>query len=611
MTLPPIVDRELRVRSRQPAFYWLRWALAAIVVALVCTQSQAGFFVGGSPAGAGNTVFTMVAWLTLLVTLAAALLTADCLSSERREGTLGLLFLTDLKGWDVVLGKLAVAGVGASYALLGVAPALMIPVLAGGVTGGEVGRTALVLLDCLFFALAAGLWVSARARDQLRAMRNALLLVAALALVPCLFVGVGTRGGLGGGGDGALLSPLILLGLASDSAYKAAPGNFWLSMLVVNLQGWLLLWRASARLLKIWREENFARSLLQGEPTVPAGQSFSAAEAAASAGWGTVAEEISRLKANPDAALTAGADWPLVADDIFRPLQRSLLLERDPLCWLVERMRRQQAVLGAGALLLFIASVSVWMAPSLVILSGAGDLYLAAVQTAHLLVGLGSSAVFAWAASRFLLEGRRDGGLELLLCTPLGRREVVASQGRALRRMAAIPVMAGLLSPVFFVVFASEVYGGGMSLGAGSWWAIAMWSINRGLEVVAVCWVGMWFGLTARKPMAAVLWTTGLVAGLPRLVLMALGLAASAIVGGVPGRRGGVNYFFMGWNVLLPFLEILKSVLFILWAQKKLHTELQIPPTEWTGVGSALAAGRRRLASAVSKARRWQPERSE
>ena len=32
--------------------------------------------------------------------------TADCLSEEKREGTLGLLFLTDLKGYDVVFGKL-------------------------------------------------------------------------------------------------------------------------------------------------------------------------------------------------------------------------------------------------------------------------------------------------------------------------------------------------------------------------------------------------------------------------------------------------------------------------------------------------------------------------
>ena len=32
-------------------------------------------------------------------------LAADCRGEEKREGTLGLLFLTDLQGYDVVLGK--------------------------------------------------------------------------------------------------------------------------------------------------------------------------------------------------------------------------------------------------------------------------------------------------------------------------------------------------------------------------------------------------------------------------------------------------------------------------------------------------------------------------
>jgi len=37
---------------------------------------------------------------------AACALTADTLSGESREGTIGLLFLTDLRSWDVTLGKL-------------------------------------------------------------------------------------------------------------------------------------------------------------------------------------------------------------------------------------------------------------------------------------------------------------------------------------------------------------------------------------------------------------------------------------------------------------------------------------------------------------------------
>ena len=43
--------------------------------------------------------------------------TADCVSSEKRDGTLGLLFLTDLKGYDVICGKLAANSVSVLYGL--------------------------------------------------------------------------------------------------------------------------------------------------------------------------------------------------------------------------------------------------------------------------------------------------------------------------------------------------------------------------------------------------------------------------------------------------------------------------------------------------------------
>jgi len=47
---------------------------------------------------------------SFVLACAACALTADTLSGESREGTLGLLFLTDLRSWDVTLGKLASAG---------------------------------------------------------------------------------------------------------------------------------------------------------------------------------------------------------------------------------------------------------------------------------------------------------------------------------------------------------------------------------------------------------------------------------------------------------------------------------------------------------------------
>ena len=85
--------------------------------------------------------------------------TADCLSQEKREGTLGLLFLTDLKGHDVVLGKLVATSVRGFYGLLAVFPVLAVPLLLGGTTSGEFWRVVLVLMDTFLFSLAIGILV--------------------------------------------------------------------------------------------------------------------------------------------------------------------------------------------------------------------------------------------------------------------------------------------------------------------------------------------------------------------------------------------------------------------------------------------------------------------
>jgi ABC-type transport system involved in cytochrome c biogenesis permease component len=97
MTVLPIVERELRVAARRSSTYW------SGLMFLYCL-------------GHGRRS------------------TADCLSEEKREGTLGLLFLTDLKGADIVLGKLAATSMRGFYGFLAVFPVLAIPLLLGGIT---------------------------------------------------------------------------------------------------------------------------------------------------------------------------------------------------------------------------------------------------------------------------------------------------------------------------------------------------------------------------------------------------------------------------------------------------------------------------------------------
>ena len=168
MKLLPVAARELRVAARKRSTFWLR-----IIAALVAFVLGCGFLalhtwgVGAGVMNVGRGLFGALTWLCLLAALAAGLfLTSDCLSEEKREGTLGFLFLTDLRGFDVVLGKLLATSLRGTYALLAVFPILALTLVMGGVSGREFWRAALALLNALFLSLAAGLFVSALSRDS-------------------------------------------------------------------------------------------------------------------------------------------------------------------------------------------------------------------------------------------------------------------------------------------------------------------------------------------------------------------------------------------------------------------------------------------------------------
>jgi ABC-type transport system involved in multi-copper enzyme maturation permease subunit len=130
--------------------------------------------------------YSLAVVLTAFCLLAGTHQTADCLSEEKREGTLGLLFLTDLKGYDVVFGKVAATSLNLFYIVLALFPVLAIPLLVGGVSFSEVGRIALVLLNTLWLSLALGLWVSARSWEQPKAVWTAFVLICLVTTMPLL-----------------------------------------------------------------------------------------------------------------------------------------------------------------------------------------------------------------------------------------------------------------------------------------------------------------------------------------------------------------------------------------------------------------------------------------
>src|SRR5438046_5695488 len=163
MTFLPVAERELRVAARKRSTFRVR-VIAALVAwiigsgVLVLSRVGPGF---GTPS-LGKGLFGVLTWLSLAVALSAGLFfTSDCLSEEKREGTLGFLFLTDLRGHDVVLGKLLATSLRGFYALLAVFPILAIALIMGGVTGAQFWKTSLALVNAMFVSVAAGLFVSA------------------------------------------------------------------------------------------------------------------------------------------------------------------------------------------------------------------------------------------------------------------------------------------------------------------------------------------------------------------------------------------------------------------------------------------------------------------
>src|SRR5437016_11932751 len=174
MTFLPIVDRELRVAARRPVTYWTRLVFAIAGAGIV---SLALLFAAAAQTGASGIGGWLFYFLSLLAlgfsAFAGVFLTADCLSEEKREGTLGLLFLTDLKGYDVVFGKLFGRSLSAVYGLLAIFPVLAITLTMGGVSAGEFWRMTLVFMNTLFFSLSVGMLVSSVSHQENQAMTGA------------------------------------------------------------------------------------------------------------------------------------------------------------------------------------------------------------------------------------------------------------------------------------------------------------------------------------------------------------------------------------------------------------------------------------------------------
>ena len=262
MTFLPIVDRELRVAARRPVTYWTRLVFAIAGAGIV---SLALLFAAAAQTGAtgiGGWLFYFLSLLALgFSAFAGVFLTADCLSEEKRDGTLGLLFLTDLKGYDVVFGKLLARSLSAAYGLLAIFPVLAITLTMGGVTAGEFWRITLVFLNTIFFSLAAGMFVSSLSQQDNRAAAGAAGLIVLIGGALPLVEFVLNKAGLAARFALSLPSPLTAWQLAFDAPFRMWGRSFGYSLVLTQALSWLFLILAGVQLPRLWRRGSGSISL--------------------------------------------------------------------------------------------------------------------------------------------------------------------------------------------------------------------------------------------------------------------------------------------------------------------------------------------------------------
>ena len=167
MNVLPVISRELRAQARQPFTYWLR------VLGLGAMLGAATFFAldrGLSPGEGGQLFAFLHGTLLLSIWVLVPMSVADCLSQERREGTLGLLLLTPLRPWEIVLAKAAAHALRAFTLWLVVLPVMALAFLLGGVGWREALLSASINFSSLCLAIGAGVLASSYCKQWLRAL---------------------------------------------------------------------------------------------------------------------------------------------------------------------------------------------------------------------------------------------------------------------------------------------------------------------------------------------------------------------------------------------------------------------------------------------------------
>ncbi len=474
----PVVERELRTASRRPGTYWVRFGAAGIAIGITAWILLLTYDSGRTDQ-LSRTIFVSLSILAFIYCLFAGVRnTSDCVSEEKREGTLGLLFLTDLKAFEVLFGKLTATSLNSFYGLVAMFPVLALPLLLGGTTFEQYGVVLLILLDTLFLSLAVGICVSVFVQGE----RTAMMLTIAVLGYICAgwsFTGwlfVDRIFGFKGAFDSAEAemvfgwnSPIYALAKLLDSLDKTQVDSaVWPSLGIIHILGWGFILVAQRKLPHVWKD-----------------------------------------KADTIKTLRWRQRWKLWTHGTSeqRLRYRERLLDDSPTLWLGSRHRLKPTLVWAvfglfGACWLWglVAFPREWLDSGNYVITG-------------LLLSLILKVWVAIEAAHRFNQDRHSGALELLLSTPLDVAEIIRGQLQALKRQFLWPAVSVLV--ILFLFVLSEKAKGGLV----SWWLGSMAMLVA--DLVSIAYIGMWLGLKRRYATRAAGATMARVLVLPVVLMIA------------------------------------------------------------------------------------------
>jgi len=472
----PVVHRELLVLARRGSTYWYRAAAVGVVLLIFFVILQ-----NPSPKPfQGRILFgSLVVVLAFLLPLFGILRTADCISEERRNGTLGLLFLTDLHSYDIILGKLSSRLFEGFQLIFAATPILAMTLMFGGIPLKNVVIAFFILASLLVLSFSISILVSTVTISAIQAITIATFSLLLICIAP--FILLFTLYSFNLLPENSIYYFLLLgctpiTSISFVISFSSPPRISGISLSTFYLFSIGIMWAYSllAILLSLWT----IRFAWQEPPS-------SQQERPRLVIWQSLWEWMKHIFLIPRSA---------------SPTFRRRILDRSPLAWVLFRrpwtpylitLRILIIPLGIALWRLFF----MWFAPEKLYWDWKDALpYMS--YFAHL--SLKFSLIFA--SIRHWVELPNHQVMELLLISPLQRRDWINGQYYGLFRLylpALLVVLLLLDFPLYFSISGFEAED------EKTLWFFHVSSLI--LDLLAIAALGLWLGAKSKSTIGGVL----------------------------------------------------------------------------------------------------------